>query len=119
MSCTFCIVAFVDAGTAVTGALDQLEQRLAGVADAPVQRTVDTGSVAVFELGVRLALGDRASRTVPVAVTVYKDHGRGRIQVLTHDVAPDDLTHLEDLVAEAMDARLVSRSRPALDLDSS
>ena len=51
-----------------------------------------------------------SGRDVPVAVTVYKDYGRVRIQVLTHDISREDAEKLEDMLAEALGLKIVDRS---------
>jgi hypothetical protein len=106
MPCIFCIaVLMVIAGALTAGQVDEVEAKLADKADGgDVRRTVDSDSVAKFELKVRVG-----SKSVPVAVTVYKEHGRVRIQVLSHDLDPEEVEELEDELAEALDAEVVDR----------
>jgi len=51
-------------------------------------------------------------KDVPVVVTVYKDHRRVRIQILTHDLTPAEVEAVEDELAEALEAEVVDRSDP-------
>lgn len=106
MPCIFCLAVFAMlAGTVTTLVLDQMEARLSSVAASPVRRTVDSASAASFETTVRLG-----SKEVPVAVTVYKKYKRVRIQVLTHELSRDEAEAVENLVAQALDLRIVDRS---------
>lgn len=110
MPCIFCIaVLMLVAGALTSEHLDDVEERLRGKAeDEEVRRTVDTESVAKFELTVRVG-----SKSAPVAVTVFKDHRRVRIQVLTHELTAEEVEELEDELVEALDAEVVDRSDPA------
>jgi hypothetical protein len=109
MPCIFCLAVFaLFAGAVTTVVLDQMEARLASVATGPVSRTVDSESAAVFETSVRVP--GRGDRSVPVTVTVYKKHKRIRIQVMTHDLTRAEAESVEDLVAQALELRIVSRS---------
>lgn len=106
MPCIFCIAMLAMVGSAVaSAALDRMQERLREKASAPVERTVDSSSVARFETEFEVA-GKRA----PVVVTVYKDSGRVRIQVLTHELSRDEIEELEDLVAELLEAEIVDRT---------
>lgn len=106
MPCIFCIaVLTLIAGALASEQLDEIESRLEKTAkDRKVRRSVDTGSVAKFELTVRVA-----SKDVPVSVTVYKDHKRVRLQILTHDLTPEQIAELEDDLARALGADIVDR----------
>jgi DNA-binding protein YbaB len=106
MPCIFCIAVFMLIAGALTAAqVDEVESKLADKAEGgSVRRTVDSESVAKFELSARV--GDKA---VPVAVTVFKEHGRVRIQVLTHELKPEEVEALEDELAEALGAEVVDR----------
>ena len=61
--------------------------------------------MAKFELSVRVK-----GKSVPVAVTLYKDHKRVRIQILTHTLGREEIEKLEDELAEALEAKVVERS---------
>ncbi len=109
MPCIFCIAVFIIAAAAITaGTIDQLEEHLGEVAAAPPKRVTDTESVAMWNAEV--AVG---RRRVPIAVTVYKDYGRVRIQVLTHELSREEVAALQDRVAAALGLRIVDRSDPA------
>ena len=107
MPCIFCIAVFTLVAGALTAAhVDEVEDKLRQKAEGnTVARTVDSESVAKFELSVKV---DKQS--VPVAVTVYKDHKRVRIQVLTHSLGRAAAETLEDDLAAALAAEVVDRS---------
>lgn len=106
MVCIFCIaVLMIVAGALTAASLDRIEEQLADKADGEVTRVSDTESVARFELTV-----DVSGKAAPVAVTLYKDHGRARIQILTHELTPEEVERLEDELAEAIGAEVVDRS---------
>jgi len=106
--CIFCIaVLMIIAGALTAASLDEIEEQLADKADGEVSRVSDTESVARFELTV-----DVSGKKAPVAVTLYKKHRRARIQVLTHELTPDEVERLEDELAEALGAEIVDRSSP-------
>ena len=110
MPCIFCLAVFLILAGALTAAmLDQMEAQLVSVAAAPVSRPVDSDSVAVFETEVEIPKRLR-HRSVPVRVTVYKKHKRVRIQVMTHDLTRAEAEAVEDLIAEALQLRIVDRS---------
>ena len=110
MPCIFCLAVFLILAGALTAAmLDQMESQLVAVAAAPVSRPVDSDSVAVFETEVEIPRRLR-HRSVPVRVTVYKKHKRVRIQVMTHDLTRAEAEAVEDLIAEALQLRIVDRS---------
>jgi hypothetical protein len=112
MPCIFCIAVFaIFAGAVTTLVLDQLEARLTSIATGPVSRSVDSASVAKFEMSVTVPKsGLRASRSVPVSVTVYKKHRRLRIQVMTHDLTRAEAEAIEDLIAAALELNIIDRS---------
>jgi hypothetical protein len=117
MPCIFCIAVFAMLTTAVTTAiLDQLESRLAAEAATPVRRTGESGSVARLEFEFPVpplpgaARGRAAQATAPVALTVYKQHRRVRIQVLTHDLERAQADALQQRIAEVAGLRIVESS---------
>jgi hypothetical protein len=94
-----------------------MTERLAAIAAGAVNRTVDTGSVARLEFEVEAEVqahagrGRRRSRVrVPVAVTVYKQHSRVRIQLMSHVLEAGAARALEDRIAAALGAQIVSRA---------
>jgi hypothetical protein len=106
--CIFCIAVLAIVAGAITAAsVDQVEEQLADKATGEVKRVSDTESVARFELTVEV--GNKAA---PVAVTLYKEHSRVRIQILTHELTPEEAERLEDELAEAVGAKIVDRSSP-------
>jgi len=106
--CFFCIAVFtLLAGALTASTLDEIEDKLDEKASDGARRVSDTESVARFELTVEID-----GRKAPVAVTVYKEHARVRIQVLTHELTPDQVKRVEDEVAEAIGADVVDRSSP-------
>ncbi len=108
MVCIFCIaVLAIVAGALTAASVDDIEVSLADKADGEVTRVSDTESVARFELTV-----DVSGTKAPVAVTLYKEHSRARIQVLTHALTPEQVERLEDELAEAIGAKIVDRSSP-------
>jgi hypothetical protein len=104
--CIFCIaVLAIVAGALTAASVDEIEEQLGEKGD--VTRVSDTESVARFELTV-----DVAGKKAPVAVTLYKEHSRARIQILTHALTPEEAERLEDELAEAIGAKIVDRSSP-------
>ena len=108
MVCIFCIaVLAIVAGALTAASVYDIEEQLAEKADGEVRRVSDTESVARFELTV-----DVGRKKAPVAVTLYKEHSRARIQILTHELTPEEAEKLEDELAEAIGAKVVDRSSP-------
>ena len=108
MVCIFCIaILAIVAGALTAAAVDQVEEQLAEKADGELKRVSDTESVARFELTV-----DVDGTKAPVAVTLYKEHRRARIQVLTHELTPEQVKRLQDELAEAIGATIAERSSP-------
>ena len=108
MVCIFCIaVLAIVAGALTAASVDDIEEQLAAKADGEVRRVSDTASVARFELTVEVG-----GKQAPVTVTLYKEHSRVRIQILTHDLTSEEAAQLEDELAEAVGATIVDRSGP-------
>lgn len=108
MVCIFCIaVLAIVAGALTAASVDDIEEQLADKAEGDVERVSDTESVARFELTV-----DVDGKKAPVAVTLYKEHSRARIQILTHELTPEEAERLGDELAEAIGAKVVDRSSP-------
>ena len=106
MVCIFCIAVFLIAASAVTAAtLDQMEDKLQEAAAEPVERETDTESVTVWNATFKVGRKD-----APVVITVYKDYGRVRIQVLTHELSRDQIEELENRIAELLGLKIVDRS---------
>ena len=108
MPCIFCVAVFTALAGQVTAAVvDQLTSRLQAKATGPVRTTADTDSVLKLECDVPVN-----GKAVPVAVTIMKEAKRVRIQVLTHEIAREDAEKLQNLLADAMDLRVIERSDP-------
>jgi len=104
--CIFCIAVFLIAASVVTAAtVDELEDRLEEAASEPVERAADTESVTVWNATFRVGRD-----AAPVAITVYKQWGRVRIQVLTHDLNREQVGELQNRIAELLGLRIVDRS---------
>lgn len=107
MPCIFCLAIFaMFAGAITTAVLDAMESKLAAVSREPVRRVVDSASVTRFDTTVSSPSG----RPVPVSITVYKQHKRVRIQVLTHDLSRAEAEAVEDMLARVLELRIVDRS---------
>jgi hypothetical protein len=106
MVCVFCIAAFMlIAGAVTAAAVDKMEESLGERAEGPVRRVAESDSVTKWELDVKVG-----KKAVPVAITVYKEQGRVRIQILTHDLSREEAEKLEDELAELLEAKIVSRA---------
>jgi hypothetical protein len=106
--CIFCIaILAIVAGALTAASVDEVEEQLAEKADGELKRVSDTESVARFELTV-----DVDGTKAPVAVTLYKEHRRARIQILTHELTPEQVKRLQDELAEAIGATITERSDP-------
>jgi hypothetical protein len=109
MPCIFCIAAVVMiAGALVSTLVDEMESRLSEAAGGRLTRATDTESVTKWNLEARIG-----KKNVPVDVTFYKQHGRARIQILTHQLSREEVEALEDLIAEAIGATVVFRTSEA------
>jgi hypothetical protein len=106
MPCFLCIAVFLIAVSVVTAAtVDELEGRLEAATSEPVERAADTESVTVWN--ATFQVGRQAA---PVAITVYKDWGRVRIQILTHALSREQVEELQNRIAELLGLRIVDRS---------
>jgi hypothetical protein len=104
--CIFCIAVFLIAATVITAAtVDKLEDRLEEATSEPVERAADTESVTVWNATFQVG-----RHTAPVVITVYKDWGRVRIQVLTHALSREQVEELQRRIAELLGLRIVDRS---------
>jgi hypothetical protein len=111
--CIFCIaILAIVAGALTAASVDQVEEQLADKASGGVKRVSDTESVARFELTVEVG-----GKAAPVAVTLYKEHSRARIQILTHELTKEEAERLQEGLAEAIGAKIVDRSSPEAEAD--
>jgi hypothetical protein len=94
--------------TAVTAAtIDELEAKLDGRTATPVERVVDTDSVARLEFSM-----EAAGKVVPVALTVLKDAKRVRIQLMSHELDRPDADALQEHLTGLLGLEIVDRSTP-------
>ena len=111
MPCIFCIaviaVIAMIAGAMAAGAVDQVEDGLADKAAGTLRRAADTDTVTKWDLSVKVG-----PKSVPLAVTLFKDHGRVRVQVLTHELSPQQVQKLFHAICEAIGAKMVRQSSP-------
>lgn len=106
MPCIFCIaVGFAVAGAVGASTVDGLVERLKGRAKGPVRKVTESESVAKVELDV-----EAEGKQVPVAVTVFKDSDRVRIQLLNHALGRPEAEKLQNQLADLLDVRIVERS---------
>ena len=106
MPCIFCIaVGFAVAGAVGAATVDGLIERLKGRAKGPVRKVTESESVAKVELDV-----EAEGKQVPVAVTVFKESGRVRIQLLNHALGRPEAEKLQNQIADLLDVRIVERS---------
>jgi hypothetical protein len=106
MPCIFCIAVFMSAAATVTASgIELIQMRLKKKAATPVKKVADTESVAKFELGMKAA-----GKTVPVAITVFKEHKRVRIQVMSHEIPRAEAEKLENQIADLLDLKIIDRS---------
>jgi hypothetical protein len=94
--------------------LGNLENQLAstkGVSE--VRRSVDTASTAMWYANVMTRVPNRPAKQVPVAIHLYKQHKRMRIQILTHDISQAEAEAVQDVICQAFDARVISRHFPS------
>jgi hypothetical protein len=104
--CIFCIAVFIIAASVVASAtVDELEERLKGATSEPVERAADTESATVWDASFQVG-----GKAAPVRITVYKQWGRVRIQLLTHELSREQVEELENRIAELLGLRIVSRS---------
>jgi hypothetical protein len=110
--CIFCIAALLMIGASLGSvALADLEDRLKGLSK-DVRRAVDTESTVVWKATVAAKVPGKPAKEVPVAIHLYKQHRRVRIQILTHELSPAEAESVEDKICEALGAKIISRHFP-------
>jgi hypothetical protein len=77
-----------------------------------VKRSVDTESVVLWKATASVRLPGKRSKQVPVAIHLYKQQQRVRVQILTHDVSQAEAEAVEDMICSALDAKVISRHYP-------
>ena len=109
MPCIFCIAALaVVAATLLPALLDTMQADLAALAPDLVRR-IDTESAIGWRGSFAFTAVDGSRRVAAADVTVYKQSKRARIQVQTHELPRADVERLEDTIARAIGATIVSR----------
>jgi hypothetical protein len=112
--CIFCIAIFATVAGAIGAAvLDDLEAKISEQATTPVERTAESGSMTKLEFEYPLPDGAKTSEgktSVPVALTVYKDTKRVRIQVLTHSIDRSMSQLVQQRIAEVAGLQIQSYS---------
>ena len=109
MPCIFCIAALaVVAATLLPAMLDTMEADLRAIAP-DLARRLDTESSVQWRGQFAFTAADGSARTAAADVTVYKQSKRARIQVQTHDLPRADVERLEDAIARAIGATIISR----------
>jgi hypothetical protein len=110
--CIFCMAALLMIGASLGSVvLAGMEDRLKEVL-IDVQRSLDTESTVLWKATVMTKVPDRSPKMVPVAIHLYKQHKRVRIQILTHDLSPAEAEAAEDKVCKALGAKVISRHFP-------
>lgn len=110
MPCIVCMAALGVAAAIVAPALvDSLDDSLRSAA-ADLRRVHQSGSVVLWSGTFSFEAGDGRTRQAGANIWLYKAAGRVRIQVLTHELAHDDVHRLQDTIARALDARILSRA---------
>jgi hypothetical protein len=113
--CIFCMAALVMIGASLSAVvLGNLENQLVstrGVSE--VRRSVDTASTAMWHANVIARVSNRPAKQVPVAIHLYKQHKRIRIQILTHNISQAQAEAVQDLICQAFEARVISRHFPS------
>jgi hypothetical protein len=106
MPCIFCIaMVMAGAGAIAASTIELMQVRLQKKTGSQVKKVSDTSSVARLEFGMK-----SGKKTVPIALTVFKEHRRVRIQVLTHDVSRPEAEKIENQIADLLDLKIVDRS---------
>jgi hypothetical protein len=105
MSCIFMMAMFAAQVVSLAERLDQLEDFLLKATGNPTRRTED-GTLPRLE--AMFQVGDKPAS---MSLTFYSNATRARVQVLTHDLNTQEIGQLRELIAEALQARVVDRSR--------
>ncbi|MFL5955056.1 MAG: hypothetical protein ACJ76I_13220 [Gaiellaceae bacterium] len=101
MTVAFCDLTDVDRAD-VDGWLARAEAELAGIAVASPQRVVDTSSAVLLRASFKPGL-----TVVPASLTVYREHGRVRVDL--HAAADHDAAPLESWLVEALELTVAAR----------
>jgi hypothetical protein len=101
VSVALCALTEVDQAN-VDGWLARAESELAAIAVEPPERVVDTSSAVLLRASFR-----PGQAVVPVSLTLYRDHGRVRVDLrgaADHDAAP-----LESWLLDALELTVAAR----------
>ena len=101
MSIAICAMTDVDQAD-VDGWLARAEDELAAVAVEPPQRVVDTSSAVLLRASFKP--GDAV---VPASLTLYRDHGRVRVDL--RGAADHDAARLESWLVEALELTVAAQ----------
>ena len=106
MPCIFCIAMFMaGAGAIAASTIELMQVRLQKKTGTKVKKVSDTSSVARLEFSMK-----SGKKAVPVALTVFKEHRRARIQILTHEISRPEAEKIENQIADLLDLKIVDRS---------
>jgi len=109
MPCIFCIAALaVAASTLLPAMLDNMQAQLQALAPDLVRR-LDTESTVQWHGTFAFTAEDGSRQAATADVTIYKASRRARIQVHTHELPRADVERLENAIAGALGATIVSR----------
>jgi hypothetical protein len=101
MSVALCALTDFDASD-VDGWLTRTETELAATALAAPERVVDTSSAVLLRASFK-----PGANVVPVSLTLYRDHGRVRVDL--HEAADHDAGPLESWLLDALELSVAAR----------
>jgi hypothetical protein len=88
--------------------LDTLQARLMQVSKTPPKIVADSDSVGRIEVAFDVGRG----ATAPVSVTLFKEHNRVRLQMLSHDFGRGEAEKILNTIADALGIKIVDQSNP-------
>jgi len=110
--CIFCMLALTLVSASLNAVmLGNIETRLNRVANG-LKRAIDTESTVVWNATVKLK---GVQKQIPLAIHIYKPHKRARVQILTHEITQPEAEMVENIICEALEARIISRHFPKRD----
>jgi hypothetical protein len=113
--CIFCMAALVMIGASLSAVvLGNMENQLVSTKGvSQVRRSVDTESTVMWQANVMIRVPNRPVKEVPIAVHLYKQYKRMRIQILTHGISQAEAEAVQDVICQAFEARVISRHFPS------
>lgn len=112
--CIFCMLSLMMIGTSITSiVLNNIELRLNNQLH-DVQRSLDTESTTLWRATTEFKGRGNQTRHIPVAIHLYKQHHRARVQILTHDITRQEAEKVQDIICKVLEARVISRHFPKL-----